>query len=83
MGLPGRMPASIIAAMVLAPVVLTASGCSVKSCAGQCVPPFQLQVVFRDGTSKQAANLCSASAPMSNSTRRCLGLPRVCPTRNR
>jgi hypothetical protein len=55
MGLPGRMPASIIAAVVLAAVLLTASGCSVKSCAGQCGPPFQLQVVFRDGTSKQAA----------------------------
>jgi hypothetical protein len=55
MGLPGRTLASITAAMVLAPVLLTASGCSVKSCAGQCGPPFQLQVDFRDGTSKPAA----------------------------
>jgi hypothetical protein len=55
MFLPGRMLASMIAAMMLALVLLTASGCSVKSCAGQCGPPFQLQVVFRDGTSKPAA----------------------------
>ena len=55
MGLPRRMLASIIAPMALAPVLLAASGCSVKSCAGQCGPPFQLQVVFRDGTAKQAA----------------------------
>jgi hypothetical protein len=55
MGLPGRMLTSIIAAMMLASVLLTASACSVKSCAGQCGPPFKLQAVFRDGTSKLAA----------------------------
>ena len=55
MGLSGRMLASIVAAMALAPVLLTAYGWSVKSCAGQCGPPFRLQVVFRDGTSKQGA----------------------------
>ena len=55
MSLPRRMLASIIAAMALAPVLLTASGCSVKSCAGQCGPPFQLQVDFRHGTAKQDA----------------------------
>jgi hypothetical protein len=41
--------------MMLAPVLLAASGCSTRSCAGQCRPPFQLQVDFRQGTSKQAA----------------------------
>jgi hypothetical protein len=40
---------------MLAPVLLAASGCSTRSCAGQCGPPFQLQVDFRQGTSKQAA----------------------------
>jgi hypothetical protein len=55
MGLPGRVLASITAAMMLAPVLLAAAGCSTKACAGQCGPPFQLQVVFRQGTSKQAA----------------------------
>jgi hypothetical protein len=40
---------------MLAPVLLAASGCGTRSCAGQCGPPFQLQVVFRQGTSKQAA----------------------------
>jgi hypothetical protein len=40
---------------VLAPVLLAGAGCSTRSCAGQCGPPFQLQVVFRHGTSKQAA----------------------------
>ncbi len=43
------------AAVTLAPVLLTASSCSTQSCAGQCGPPFQLQVVFRHGTSQQAA----------------------------
>ena len=55
MSLPGRMLASIIAAMALAPLLLTASGCSVKSCACQCGPPFQLQVDFRHGTAKPDA----------------------------
>jgi hypothetical protein len=55
MTLPRHMLASIITAMVLAPALLTASGCSVKSCAGQCGPPFQLQVDFRPGTAKQDA----------------------------
>jgi hypothetical protein len=55
MGLPGRVLASTTAAMVLAPILLAAAGCSTKSCAGQCGPPFQLQVVFRQGTSRQAA----------------------------
>jgi hypothetical protein len=55
MGLPVRVLASTTAAMVLAPILLAASGCSTKSCAGQCGPPFQLQVVFRQGTSKQTA----------------------------
>ncbi len=54
MGLPARMLAVAAAAVMLAPV-LTASGCSTQSCAGQCGPPFQLQVVFRHGTSQRAA----------------------------
>ena len=53
--LPGRVLASTMAAMMLALVLLAAAGCSTKSCAGQCGPPFQLQVVFRQGTPKQAA----------------------------
>jgi len=55
MRLPGRVLASTTAAMVLAPALLAASGCSTKSCAGQCGPPFQLQVLFRQGTSNQVA----------------------------
>jgi hypothetical protein len=55
MSLPRRMLASIIAATVLAPALLTASGCNVKSCAGQCGPPFQLQVDFQPGAAKQDA----------------------------
>jgi hypothetical protein len=55
MGLPGRTLASILAAMTLAPVLLTASGCSARPCAGQCGPPFQLHVSFRHGTSQPAA----------------------------
>jgi hypothetical protein len=56
MGLPARMLTVAAAAVMLAPVLLTASGCSTpQSCAGQCGPPFQLKVVFRHGTSQQAA----------------------------
>ena len=43
---------------LLAPVLLlTAAACgtSVQACAGQCRPPFQLQVIFRPGTAKQTA----------------------------
>ena len=55
MGLAARMLTVAAAAVILAPLLLTASGCSTQSCAGQCGPPFQLQVVFRHGTSQQAA----------------------------
>jgi hypothetical protein len=56
MGLPARMIAVAAAAVMLAPFLLTASGCSsTQSCAGQCRSPFQLKVVFRHGTSRQAA----------------------------
>jgi hypothetical protein len=56
MGLPARMLAVAAGAVMFAPVLLTASGCSsTQSCAGQCGPPFHLQVVFRHGTSQQAA----------------------------
>jgi hypothetical protein len=34
---------------------LAACGQSTGACAGQCAPPFQLQVTFRSGTSAQAA----------------------------
>jgi hypothetical protein len=42
---------------VLAAVLPAVSACSPRSqaYAGQCRPPFQLHVVFRAGTSKQAA----------------------------
>jgi hypothetical protein len=55
MGLPAPILAIAAAALTLAPALLTASGCSSESCEGQCGPPFQLQVVFRHGTSQQAA----------------------------
>jgi hypothetical protein len=55
MGLPARMLAVAAAAVMLAPVLVAVSGCSAQSCSGQCGPPFQLQVVFRHGTSRQAA----------------------------
>ena len=55
MGLPARILAIAAAALALAPALVTASGCSSQSCEGQCGPPFQLQVVFRQGTSQQAA----------------------------
>jgi hypothetical protein len=55
MSLSARMLTVAAAAVTLAPVLLTATGCSTQSCAGQCEPPFRLQVVFRHGTSQQAA----------------------------
>jgi len=68
MGLSSRTLASIITPVTLASILLTASSCSVKSCAGQCGPPFQLQVVFRNGTAEQ-----DAIAAM----RKCQGSPLV------
>lgn len=50
--------ASMAITTVLAPVLLlttAACGTSVQACGGQCGPPFQLQVTFRQGTAKQAA----------------------------
>ena len=52
-----RLLASTALTTVLAAVLPAASACSPSSpvCAGQCRPPFQLDVGFRAGTSKQAA----------------------------
>jgi hypothetical protein len=54
-GLRARTLAATAVLAVLAPVLLAATGCSGQACGGQCGPPFQLQVVFRPGTSSQAA----------------------------
>lgn len=48
-------------AMLLAASMLVVTGCAGQSCAGQCGPPFQMQVVFRPGTTTQAA--ASAMTP--------------------
>ena len=56
MGLRARTFAATAVVAGLAPVLLAATGCSgTPACGGQCGPPFQLQVVFRPGTSPQAA----------------------------
>lgn len=63
-----RLLASTALTTMLAAVLPTASACSPSSqlCAGQCRPPFQLDVGFRTGTSKQAAaaamRKCQANA---------------------
>jgi hypothetical protein len=51
------MLASAALTAVLAPLLLTATACGTAQpvCAGQCEAPFQLQVTFRPGTTKQAA----------------------------
>ena len=56
MNLPRRALTAVTAAM-LAPVLPAISACApiARTCAGQCGPPFQLQVDFRHGTSKQEA----------------------------
>ena len=52
-----RMLVSAAAITLLTLASLATSACSARSqfCRGQCGPPFQLNVVFRAGTSKQAA----------------------------
>ncbi len=45
---------AVAATVLLLAVVLTAGGCG-QACAGQCGPPYQLQVVFRTGTTRAAA----------------------------
>jgi hypothetical protein len=57
MGTRAPVLASTATAIVLAPMLLALSACSPGPliCAGQCGPPFQLQVVFQQGISKRAA----------------------------
>ncbi len=53
-----RMLVSAAAITLLTAAALATSACSAgpqQVCRGQCVPPFQLHVAFRAGTSKQAA----------------------------
>lgn len=52
-----RLLASTALTTVLAAVLPAAAACSAgpQICAGQCRPPFRLQVGFRAGISKQAA----------------------------
>ena len=50
--------AVMVVTTVLAPVLLltaTACGTGAQVCAGQCGPPFQAVVIFRPGTTRQAA----------------------------
>jgi len=56
MNWPRRALTAVMAAM-LAPVLPAISACApiARTCAGQCGPPFQLQVDFRHGTSRQEA----------------------------
>jgi hypothetical protein len=56
MSLRASMLAGAALAAVLAPLLLAATSCTVESpaCAGQCGPPFQLDVTFRHGTSRHA-----------------------------
>jgi hypothetical protein len=69
MGRPTRTWAAATTGGLLAPVLLgvglALASCGVsQSCGGQCGPPFQLQVIFRPGTSTQTAtaamNACAA-----------------------
>jgi len=49
--------AMLSAAIVAAPLLVGATGCSTpRICAGQCGPPFQLQVTFHTVIGKQAAS---------------------------
>lgn len=45
---------TVAAAVLLLAAVISAAGCG-QACAGQCGPPYQLQVVFRAGTPREAA----------------------------
>ena len=56
MNWPRRALTAVMAAM-LAPVLPAISACApiARTCGGQCGPPFQLQVDFRHGTSRQEA----------------------------
>jgi hypothetical protein len=59
MGRLTRTWAAITTGGLLAPVLLglclALASCSNQACGGQCGPPFQLQVIFRPGTSAQTA----------------------------
>ncbi len=71
MGLRARtLAATAPVVAVLAPVLLAATGCGTyqQLCGGQCGPPFQLQVTFRQGTSRQAA---------ARAMRKCQNMPLV------
>ena len=46
---------SVLAAPVLMSVTSCGSGTSATACAGQCAPPYELQVDFRTGTTHAAA----------------------------
>jgi hypothetical protein len=50
-----RLLTAVAAALALATPLLAVTSCGAQTCAGQCGPPFQLQVVFRPGTSTPAA----------------------------
>jgi hypothetical protein len=53
-----RRAAIPLAAVVAAPLLFGAAGCSqTAACRGQCGPPFQLQVTFNVAAGKQAASV--------------------------
>jgi hypothetical protein len=58
---------TMAATVLLLAAVLSAGGCG-QACAGQCGPPYQLQVIFRPGTPQEAAVAA---------LRRCAGDPLV------
>jgi hypothetical protein len=67
MRLRGLIAAVPAIGVVVAPLLLAVAACSASlPCAGQCGPPFQLQVTFRAGTSRPAAaaamNECAGSS---------------------
>jgi hypothetical protein len=51
-----RSLTAVMSAVAVSAALLGAAGCAQqRPCAGQCGPPFQLQVIFRAGTSPRAA----------------------------
>jgi hypothetical protein len=59
MGSRTRRQQAVITGGLLTAIMLVSSfalsSCSHQACGGQCGPPFQLQVIFRPGTTLQAA----------------------------
>jgi hypothetical protein len=51
----GKFAGLIAASCTLAIAGLTGCGRTAMPCAGQCAPPYSLQVVFRSGTSQENA----------------------------